>query len=121
MIIAGMDVSGRPNIGNHTYMSIVIGTEDIIKQTVNSIGHDNIHMSRIKKRKRQEDIISKIHFDRKNSLGLCIRIDRDTIINEFYNLMKNKIRKAELVCIFNKVLFELVQKRIDQYFQLSAY
>ena len=113
-----MDVSGNPGriSGNHLYMAIVIGTDDAIKQTMNRIGQ-NPHMCRIRNKKTKKKIISQIHFDRKNLLGLCIKIERNKTIGECINLNKNKknLRRSELICIFNSQLFKLLRSKIDNF------
>ena len=114
-----MDVSGNPGVGNYTYMSIVIGIDDIVRQTLRRAkdNHDYIHMNQIKNKKIQKEILLKICFDQKNVLGLCLKIDRDQIIDEFSNSnrKKRKISRTDLICIFNQHLFKLVRNYFDNF------
>ncbi len=117
MICAGMDVSGKSQIGHYVYMSIVLGVNDSINQLANRLGYKHIHMRSIKNKREKLDIISKMNFNNMDFLVLCIRMDRDVIINEFTNSKKNwsRFSESKLVRIFNCQLFKLVRKDIESF------
>ena len=80
-LLAGMDVSGNPESGNHVFLAIVICTQTSIQTILKRLGKQTIHMSKIKSRKIQDDIISKLEFDRKGNIAFCIKINKNEIIN----------------------------------------
>ena len=60
--------------------------------------------------------MSQIFFDRTNFLVLCLKIERNKIVAEFINSNKNKNElKSELISIFNKQLFSLIQNKINDF------
>ena len=75
-MLAGMDVSGNPESGNHKFMAIVIGTNEGIAGLARRIGPDPVHMSTIRSRDAKSAIIDKVSFDGRNTMGLCLRLEK---------------------------------------------
>ena len=75
-MLAGMDVSGNPESGNHKFMAIVIGTAESIAGVTRRLGPEPVHMCTIRSRDVKKGIIDKVAFDGRNLMGLCIRLER---------------------------------------------
>lgn len=68
-----MDASGDQNSGNHKFMAIVIGTENIAAMA-RRLGSSDIHMGGgIKNPWEREAVLDKVRFDGRDCIGLCMR------------------------------------------------
>ena len=116
MILAGMDVSGNTTVGNHKYLSIVIGTENSINSLFRKIGYKKIHKKSIRKNKEQKELLEKIIFDNHNNMALCLYINRNPIMNKVKNMRKIKrkrISEIKILRTYHYLLFQSIRDKIE--------
>ena len=117
MLLAGVDVSGRPGIGNYKFMSIVIGTDEKIKSMMRQVGMDNIHMNTIHDEKIRNHIVSKLRFDGKQCIAFCYRIDLDTAIKNARSGRSRNVRKGRIFTACYYVMWVRMQDQIKSFLQ----
>ena len=79
MLVAGIDYSGDSEIRTK-FLGIVIGTQDAINSTMNRLGPDLPHASRMADKRKRAEILSKLRFDDDTIIAICMRSDADLII-----------------------------------------
>ena len=116
-IIAGMDVSGDQEYGNHKFMAIVIGTRDSVCFTMKCLGNKQIHMVEIRDKKQQERIISQLKFDGKENIAFCIQIEKNKIIQNILETkrIKQNVSKAKIYRAYHYLLLRHVRAQIETF------
>jgi len=117
MLVAGSDASGTNEIGNCTFMVLVIGEQNYIQKIHKKIGVQKIHMAVLPK-KLQAKVIKNLSFDNILIKGFCIYVDRDETINFImrHKKLKGKYRsKRALTSYFDKKLRVEVREIINQF------
>ena len=89
-IVAGMDVSGNPESGNHKFMAIVIGTDESIRALTKRLGPELVHMNRVRGRDAKNAVIDAVTFDGRNRMGLCIRLEKKRTFSRIQGAMKRE-------------------------------
>ena len=117
MLLAGVDVSGRPGIGNYKFMSIVIGTDEKIESMMRQVGMDNIHMNTIHDEKIHDHIISQLRFDNKQCTAFCYRIELDTAIKNTRSGRSRNVRKSRIFATCYYVMWMHMQDQIKSFLQ----
>jgi len=112
MLVAGIDVSGNPHTGNYKFMGIVIGTEEKIRAAVKKTGFSMPHMNRIKSRETKRRIVSEMSFDGKESIALCVLIDRNGVIKQAKLKRPTQRHAKKIYRVYNKAVMHHVQKKI---------
>jgi hypothetical protein len=98
MLIAGSDVSGDVNKGQHRHIAFVVGKEESINALHNEIGIKEIHMLRLEEREKRH-VIQTIDFQKYNIKAWCFYVNKQNAINSIYshtklrpkNRMKEKV------------------------------
>lgn len=117
MLLGGVDVSGRPGIGNYKFMSIVIGTDEKIRTMIKRVGMGLIHMNTIHDKKVREGIISKLNFDGKECIAFCYRLDLDTTIRHARSRRTKNIRTDRMFTACYYVIWMHIQDQIKAFLQ----
>ncbi len=112
-LVAGMDMSGDPGMGNDKFLSIVIGTEESVDSTVKRLGSNTIHMHMVKDKKTKDDIISTLKFDSQNCIALCIRIDKTLLSKKIIDMDYVSAKKFYQTC--NYILFKQIRPKIEEF------
>ena len=121
MLLAGVDVSGRPDTGNYKFMSIVIGTEEKIKSLTGKLGTKHIHMHRIHDDKSKSKIISKLDFDGRQCVAFCYRVEFDDAVRKIKNMRrKRNIRKRRIYEACYYALWMLIQNKVKKFLQMHG-
>lgn len=89
-MVAGMDVSGDPESGNHKFMAIVVGTGENIQALTKRLGPEPVHMSRIRGRDAKNAVIDAVTFDGRNRMGLCIRLEKKRTFSRLQDILKRE-------------------------------
>ena len=117
-IVAGVDVSGDPDSGNYKFMGIVMGTRKKIDSVFGYLESDHIHMSMIKNKKTQDEIVSMLKFDDREITAFCIRLDKVEIINTIQNMRKIKSKNVsgrKIIEMYNRLLLRYTRDRIEEF------
>ena len=117
LIVAGMDVSGNPESGNYEFMSIVIGREESLSSLVRRLGTESIYMNRIRDKKRKNNIIATLEFDRTECMALCIRLERNRVLGEFVYDRKEykRVQNAKRLRAYHYLLWRAVRVYIEEF------
>ena len=110
-------------VRNHVFLAIVICTQTSIQTILKRLGKQTIHMSKIKSRKIQDDIISKLEFDRKGNIAFCIKINKNEIINQIQEMRKIKyknISRGRITYKFHRILWRLILERIQSFLNIHG-
>ena len=89
-IFAGMDVSGSPSLGNHTFFAIVLCTDKYLSLLRNSVNLDRLSYDELDKRRMRSLLSPYLDFSNNQSLVFCYKIDRDTVLPEIFANKKKK-------------------------------
>lgn len=119
-LIAGIDVSGSPGRGNHSFVAIVICTQDRMSSIIRSLGSEQIHMHEIRGDQTRNEILSRLSFDRSTCAAFCFQIRRDEIVSEIKNMRKSRSSNTQskrIFTVFNYVLWGVMQDRIKEFLQ----
>jgi hypothetical protein len=119
MLLAGMDVSGDNEHGNHKYLAITIGTQEKIKTTYKSFGIDNIHMQSVGK-KKQSQILRDLSFDNTDIIALCIHINRKPILDriaKMRKIRKKRIPENKIIRTYHYLLLHQIREDIEIFLQ----
>jgi len=112
MLVAGIDVSGNPHTGNYKFMGIVIGTEEKIRATVKKTGLSRPHMNRIKSGATQKRIVSEMCFDGKESIALCVLVNRNAVMEQTKQKRSAQHHKKKIYRVYNRAVMYHIQKKI---------
>jgi len=118
MIVGGMDASGTPETDQNKYLGVVIGTDRAINATKMNLGYEDIHMSRIGDKKRQDEIISKLKFDSSEIMAFCFKIDKNATINEIAEMRKVKkmrIQRKKIYSTYHYLLAYHIRQRTTEF------
>ena len=116
-MLAGMDVSGNPESGNHKFMAIVMGKEERIDSLVRRLGTDTIHMNKIQSRKEKTNLIEKLTFDHTECIAFCIRLERNRIFEKVYKSrqMKNRYSNSKLLRAFHYLVWRALRNYAEKF------
>ena len=117
-MLAGMDVSGDPESGNHKFMAIVIGTNESIKALDRRLGPEQVHMSRIISRSAKYAIINKVDFDGINRMGLCICLEKNRTFSSLRDRLKcenNPVTNKKMYRTYHALMWNLIRDRVEQF------
>ncbi len=123
-MLAGMDVSGNPESGNHKFMAIVVGTEEGITGLARRIGPRPVHMSTIRSRDAKNAIINKVSFDGRNTMGLCIHLEKKRTFARLLERLRQDHRFAnnkKLSRTYNALMWNLARDPVDRFLQLHSF
>ena len=115
-LVAGLDVSGCPRQQN-LYLAVVIGVDTYIRSLVESLGYKQIHMSGMP-RKVRRSILSRLEFRSKECAVLCVKIDRDLIVDKIVKMKKTKNSYAatrRVLRAYNRLLLKELRGRIQHF------
>jgi hypothetical protein len=117
MLVAGMDVSGDYQFGNHKFMGIVIGTSESIMALSKDIGHLRTHVSGLKPAE-QEAITKKMTFDYNNRIAICFRLNQNEIIDRVKQrrqIRQRRTPEGKLVRLFHRVAYQFLKPEIERF------
>lgn len=125
-MICGIDTSkdagaGKSRKTGRTYIGLVIGTDEVISKINESFGPDMTHMRSVRRRKRQAEIVSRLKFDPKDSMAICIEIDKRSIVYRTSSRLKKKRkrrRKVEtnkLYASCDVALYRIIKRKINKF------
>ena len=117
-IVAGVDVSGDPGSGNYKFMGIVMGTRKKIDSIFRHLESDHIHMSMIKNKRTQDELISMLKFDGSDITAFCIRLDRVEIINTIQNMRRARSKNIpgrKITEMYNRLLLRYVRDKLEEF------
>jgi len=114
-LVAGIDVSGNPQTGNYRFMGVVIGTEEKIQAAVKKTGLSRPHMNRIKSGATQKRIVSEMSFDGKESIALCMLIDRNAVMEQTKQKRSAQHHKKKIYRVYNRAVVYHMQKKIGEF------
>ena len=117
-IWAGMDASGDQNSGNHKFMAIVIGTEENIAAMARRLGSSNIHMRGIKNPGEREAVLDKVRFDGRDCIGLCMRPEKNRVLEDVRNGMKGsrlRTNKMKAASAYHHLVWSMVHDRVEAF------
>jgi len=117
MLLAGMDVSGRPHVDNYMYLAIVLGTDESINALFNKLNLPKKHMSAIHMEK-QDQIVNDLDFDCVNRTAFCITINRKQIIETIKNHRRMRSRNISyfrLYSMFERNLFKYLRDDLGNF------
>lgn len=115
MLLAGVDVSGRPDTGNYKFMSVVIGTDEKIESITKNLGMKNTHMHNISDQGVRDSIISRVNFDGKQCVAFCYRIELDKIIKRINATRAKNVRKRKIFTTCYYIMWALVQDHVKSF------
>lgn len=92
-MIAGMDVSGDPQSGNHKFMAIVIGTDEKVGALASNLGSKPIHMKSLHKSDRKA-VMDGVKFDGTAIAGFCIRLEKKRTLSTALEHLARKDRQS---------------------------
>ena len=121
MMLAGMDVSGNPESGNHKFMAIVIGTVEGIAGVTRRLGPDPVHMCTIRNRDVKRSIIDKVAFDGRNLIGLCIRLEKNRTFARLRDSPKQRRRFAsnkKLLRTYHSLMWNQLRDHVEPFLHL---
>jgi len=119
MLLAGADINGDNDYGHFRYVAIVIGTNAAINTLFYKIGLTTVEMKKLKKHQRKQ-VAKNMNFNGKGFLALCLKIDRQKIIEYFTTHPHSKakfIDRKMVYRFFDDVLFGLIRDKIDGFCQ----
>ncbi len=119
ILVAGTDINGDNDNGQFRYVAFVIGTETAINTLYNQIGLSNIEMENLKKAKRKY-VAKKMNFTKGTFLAMCLKIDRQKLIQYITTHSHSKgkfIERKEIHQYFDKILLSLIRDKIDGFCQ----
>ena len=108
MIIAGSDVSGDVNKGQHRHIAFVIGKEDDVNSLHKKIGIREIHMLRLEDWEKTH-VIQTIDFEQYNIKAWCFYVNKQNVINSIYNHQKLRPKnrmKEKVYQVFDRYLLD---------------
>ncbi len=114
-LVAGMDVSGNPNTGNHKFMGIVIGTKDSIDSMARQLNIKQFLPNQIKLTKIRRDLTSQLQFDGKKNIAFCVKIERDQIIKDIKKLSEKKhphLHRSKIISTHHYLLLQHLREKI---------
>lgn len=122
-MLAGMDVSGDSESGNHKFMAIVIGTDEGVEALARRLGSKPIHMSSARSRDEKNSIVGKTEFDRKNLMGLCLRLEKKQTFSKLREHSKKHrfTNRRKLSRTYHALMWSLLRDRVEQFLQPHNY
>ena len=117
-MLAGMDVSGDPESGNHKFMAIVIGTNESIKALARRLGPEQGHMSRITGRSAKYAILDKVDFDEINRMGLCLRLEKSHIFSNLRDQLRQEsssVANRKMYRAYHALIWSLTRDHVEQF------
>ena len=123
-MLAGMDVSGNPESGNHKFMAIVVGTEESIAGLARRIGPRPVHMSTIRSRDAKNAIIDNISFDGSNTMGLCLHLEKKRTFARLQGGTKQNRRFAnnkKLSRTYHSFVWNLARDPMERFLRLHRF
>ena len=116
-----MDASGNPKSGNDKFMALVMGTDERIAGLVRQIGPRSVHMSRIRDPDTKKGIIDKVSFDRRNLMGICIRLEKKRTLARLRGRLKQKrsfANNKKVSRTYNSLVWNQVSDRVGAFLRL---
>lgn len=114
MRVAGIDVSGNPQTGNYKFMGIVIGVKENIDALIKNLQLHELPASTIKSTRKRGVLASKLRFNNRENIGLCIRIDKDDIVGCSKKKVKTSKHRA-LHRRYNRLLFKFLSAELSAF------
>jgi len=118
MMSIGVDVSGMPGTGNYKFMAVVMGTEEGIAGIVRDMGCDDAGQDPARIKKHRSAFASMIRFDGRESSALCVRIDREDVVNgakQMRRIRHRNIPNQRLFRAYHYILWNKMQERITEF------
>ena len=116
MIVAGVDVSGDPNVGNYKFLGLVMMTQDNVDAMHREMIKRKIHKKDIRSKRCRNGILDCVNFKSDENITLCIRIDRDPTINRIHQMRKSKnTQKKKILKMYHYVLFRFLKEKIEDF------
>lgn len=115
MLLVGMDVSGDEEYSNYKFLGVVIGTNESIMSLSSHMGSHPEHMSKIPHNEK-DSVIEKLEFDSRNRMAICIKLDRNSIVEKIENSRQAKYRKigkGKILRTYERIVMQEVRKRIE--------
>lgn len=115
MLIAGSDVSGNKTGEERRIIALVIGTEDSINSLHNKIGLAEIHMSELKKNKRNH-VLNNLDFQNKERFAISLEVEKNKTVHEIHEYMKKQEPLYDIGVIFQHfdlLLLDRIRKTIE--------
>lgn len=96
MLVAGLDYSGDQKTGAK-FLGVVIGTQEAVDLAIKRLGPGPTHMRKIRNKKRRDEIFSKLYFDGKTVVALCMRLDIDSMMKKIREKSKRQDSKKNIM------------------------
>ncbi len=113
MLVGGMDLSGRPN-DDSKYMGLVVGVEENLVAMIKNLEINKIHSATLKTSRMRRELASKLEFNYRENIALCIRLDKHDIIEN----AKKKISPTRYRAIhrrYNHLLYKFIHEDITKF------
>ena len=122
-MLAGVDASGDHESGNLKFMAIVIGTNEGVNALARRLGSKSIHMSDIRNPDEKNRIIGKTEFDRKNLLGLCLRLEKKRTLSKLQGNSKKQrfANRKKMSRTYHALMWRLLRDHMEQFLQPHNY
>ena len=117
MLIAGSDISGIQGRGEQLYISLVIGTQEVINTLHSNTGVEKIHMIRLDD-KQKNDVINALDFCRPDVSAWCFYVERQNIINNIFNHPRSKASpgsKERVYVEFDKIFLKCFRHELNDF------
>ena len=122
-MLAGMDVSGDSESGNHKFMAIVIGTDEGVTALTRRLGPQLIHMRGERTCDEKNSIVAKAEFDRKNLMGICLRLEKKRTFSKLQEHSKKHrfTNRKKLSRTYHALVWRLLRDPVEQFLQPHNY
>ena len=123
-MLAGRDVSGGPESGNHKFMAIVIGTNESIEAMTRRLGPKPVHMSRVIGRGAKHAIIDRVEFDGRNRMGLCLRLEKRRIFSKIRGRLKQgrgHVGNKKMSRTYHGLVWNMVRDPVEEFLRPHNY
>lgn len=109
-----MDIS----VVKHEYISIVIGSEDVIRSSIKRLRYGfPIHMSKLGYKKIRNNVLARSDFRNKEIMAFCVKIDRESTIDMVVKKTKKRVAKKRIRRTFDRLLSRNLKPHLLEYLQ----
>lgn len=111
-----MDISIYSEITRREHLAIVLGEQDAIHSIVKRLGCNfPIHMSTVRPKEVQDDILSKLDLHSKKVAVFCVRIERNPTVKMIQKKTKKNISSKRIQNAFDYSLFHHLRSNLIEY------
>lgn len=117
MLIAGSDVSGIQGLGEQSYISFIVGTQEAINSMHKNTGVKKIHMIRLDENEKN-NVINALDFCRPDVNAWCFYVERQNIVNNIFNHPRFKKKpglKESVYVEFDKIFLKCFRHELNDF------